>query len=58
MEDIKKTKLSRSVRLEKDTLEELKRLADEMNIGITVYIRRVLEAVVENSKNLETYEVV
>lgn len=58
MEGIKKTKLSRSVRLEKDTLDELKRLADEMNIGITVYIRRVLEAVVENSKNPEISEVV
>jgi len=29
-----------------------------MNIGITVYIRRVLEAVVENSKNPEILEAV
>ena len=49
----KKIKLSRSIRLEKDTLDSLKKLADEMGIGITVYIRRVLEAVVENSNQPE-----
>lgn len=42
--------LSRSVRLRKDTLDNLKDLANEKGVGITVYIRMVLESVVENSK--------
>lgn len=49
----KKVKLSRSIRLEEDTLRELKTLADSMGIGITVYIRKVLEAVVENSEQVK-----
>jgi len=52
----KSPKLSRSIRLEKDTLEELKKLADNLDLGITVYIRRVLEAVVENSKIIDVAE--
>jgi len=41
--------LSRSVRLRKDTLDNLQKLADEMGVGITVYIRKVLESVVDNA---------
>lgn len=48
--------LSRSVRLKKDTLDDLKILADEMGVGITVYIRKVLESVVENSVHTNAVE--
>lgn len=41
--------LSRSVRLRKDTLDNLKDLANEKGVGITVYIRMILESVVENA---------
>lgn len=41
--------LSRSVRLRQNTLDNLKALADEKGVGITVYIRMVLESVVENA---------
>lgn len=46
----RKAMLSRSIRLHKDTLDTLKELADEKELGITVYIRRVLESLVENSR--------
>lgn len=57
MEKHKQPKLSRSIRLEESTLKELKRLADEKEVGITVYIRMILEAVVANSKNTDIQEV-
>lgn len=41
--------VSRSVRLKTDTLDHLKELANEKGVGITVYIRMVLESVVENA---------
>lgn len=43
--------VSRSLRLRKDTLEELHELAKERGVGITVYIRMVLEALVANTIN-------
>ncbi len=34
---------SRSVRLSENTLKDLQIMADEVGIGITVYIRKILE---------------
>lgn len=53
----KEAMLSRSIRLHKDTLDTLHELARELDLGITVYIRKVLEAVVENTKNKEYTEI-
>jgi len=43
-----KAMVSRSLRLRKDTLEVLKHEADKHGLGITVYIRTVLEKLVDN----------
>lgn len=40
--------VSRSLRLRKDTLAVLHREAEKNGLGITVYIRTVLESLVEN----------
>lgn len=40
--------VSRSLRLRKDTLASLKTQADKHGLGITVYIRTVLEKLVDN----------
>ena len=49
--------VSRSLRLRKDTLDVLHELAQEQNMGITVYIRAVLESLVAERKKLqEGYE--
>jgi hypothetical protein len=40
--------VSRSLRLHRDTLVVLKEQADSQGLGITVYIRKVLESLVEN----------
>jgi hypothetical protein len=48
--------VSRSLRLHKETLEVLKEQATIQGLGITVYIRRVLESLVDNlntEKNIE-----
>lgn len=49
--------VSRSLRLRKDTLEVLHELAQEQGVGITVFIRMVLEALVaERVKLAQGYE--
>lgn len=48
MENNSKAMVSRSLRLRRDTLEILHREAEKNNLGITVYIRTVLESLVEN----------
>jgi hypothetical protein len=48
MDGTKEPMVSRSLRLRKDTLLVLKEQADIQNLGITVYIRRVLESLVDN----------
>jgi predicted DNA binding CopG/RHH family protein len=50
MEKTSKAMVSRSLRLRLDTLKVLKEQADLQGLGITVYIRRVLESLVENLK--------
>jgi hypothetical protein len=40
--------VSRSLRLKKETLDVLHEQAKKNNLGITVYIRTVLESLVEN----------
>lgn len=49
--------VSRSLRLRKDTLEVLHELAQEQQMGITVFIRTVLESLVaERQKLSQGYE--
>lgn len=48
MKETSTAMVSRSLRLRKDTLEVLKREADKNGLGITVYIRTVLESLVNN----------
>jgi hypothetical protein len=48
METTSTAMVSRSLRLKKDTLKVLQEQADLQGLGITVYIRRVLESLVEN----------
>jgi len=48
MEKTSTAMVSRSLRLRKDTLKILQEQADLQGLGITVYIRRVLESLVEN----------
>ncbi len=45
--------VSRSLRLRKDTLGVLKQEADKHGLGITVYIRTVLEKLVDNLQHPE-----
>lgn len=44
--------VSRSMRIGKDTLAALEKMAEEANMGITVYIRFLLENYVTASKNI------
>lgn len=44
--------VSRSLRLHKDTLATLHELAQEQGVGITVFIRMVLESLVAERKKL------
>lgn len=48
MDKTSKAMVSRSLRLKKETLLVLKEQADLQGLGITVYIRKVLESLVEN----------
>lgn len=48
METTSTPMVSRSLRLKKETLKVLQEQADLQGLGITVYIRRVLESLVEN----------
>lgn len=48
MENTSKAMVSRSLRLKKETLLVLKEQADLQGLGITVYIRKVLESLVDN----------
>lgn len=48
MEKTSTAMVSRSLRLRKDTLKVLQEQADLQGLGITVYIRKVLESLVEN----------
>lgn len=45
-----KRMVSRSLRLKTDTLKDLQKLADDHKMGITVFIRYVLEQYVETDK--------
>jgi len=51
-----KAMVSRSLRLKKETLEILKEQADYQELGITVYIRKVLESLVDNLNNQREME--
>ena len=53
MENKNEAMVSRSLRLRKDTLAVLKEQADLKGLGITVYIRTVLESLVENLEKQE-----
>lgn len=48
MEKTSNAMVSRSLRLKKETLKVLQEQANVQGLGITVYIRRVLESLVEN----------
>lgn len=48
METTSTPMVSRSLRLKKETLKVLQEQADLQGLGITVYIRKVLESLVEN----------
>lgn len=48
MENTSTPMVSRSLRLKKETLKVLQEQADLQGLGITVYIRKVLESLVEN----------
>lgn len=45
--------VSRSLRIKKDTLKVLEKMAEDSSMGITVYIRFLLENYVTASQNLE-----
>jgi hypothetical protein len=45
--------VSRSLRIKRETLEVLQREADKNDLGITVYIRTVLESLVEQLQENE-----
>ncbi len=51
MKETSTAMVSRSLRLRKDTLEVLHREAEKNGLGITVYIRTVLESLVDNLNN-------
>lgn len=58
MDNTSNAMVSRSLRLKKETLKVLHEQADIQGLGITVYIRKVLESLVdnlENQKELERY---
>lgn len=56
MSTTSKAMVSRSLRLRKDTLEVLHEQAELQGLGITVYIRRVLESLVDNLNNQKELE--
>lgn len=49
--------VSRSLRLHRSTLDELLRQANDVDMGITVYIRHILEKHVETEKFLKNLQV-
>lgn len=51
MDSTSNAMVSRSLRLKKDTLVVLHKQAELKGLGITVYIRRVLESLVDNLNN-------
>lgn len=53
MDNTSKAMVSRSLRLKKDTLVVLHQQAEAQGLGITVYIRKVLEALVDNLQSQE-----
>lgn len=53
MEKTNEAMVSRSLRLKKETLAVLHKQAELQGLGITVYIRKVLESLVENLVNNE-----
>lgn len=53
MEKTSKAMVSRSLRLKRETLKVLQEQANLQGLGITVYIRRVLESLVENLSEKE-----
>lgn len=56
MDKISNAMVSRSLRLKKETLDVLHEQANYQGLGITVYIRRVLESLVENLENQKELE--
>jgi len=56
MSTTSKAMVSRSLILRKDTLEVLHEQADLQGLGITVYISRVLESLVDNLNNQKELE--
>lgn len=56
MEKKSSAMVSRSLRLKKDTLDILYKQAELQGLGITVYIRKVLESLVENLQNQENFQ--
>ena len=56
MDKNSKAMVSRSLRLKKETLLVLQEQADLQNLGITVYIRKVLESLVDNLNNQKELE--
>jgi hypothetical protein len=56
MDNTSKAMVSRSLRLKKETLVVLQQQAELQGLGITVYIRRVLESLVDNLQNQEKLE--
>lgn len=53
MDNTSNAMVSRSLRLKKDTLVVLHKQAELQGLGITVYIRKVLEALVDNLQSQE-----
>jgi hypothetical protein len=53
MEVTRTAMVSRSLRIKRETLKILQEQADLQGLGITVYIRRVLESLVENLNETE-----
>lgn len=51
MENTSNAMVSRSLRLKKETLVVLHHQAELQGLGITVYIRKVLESLVDNLQN-------
>lgn len=53
MDNTSNAMVSRSLRLKKDTLVVLHKQAELQGLGITVYIRKVLESLVDNLQSQE-----
>lgn len=56
MENTSNAMVSRSLRLKKDTLTVLHKQAELQGLGITVYIRKVLESLVDNLQSQDELE--